>query len=171
MKQTETLGVDIGGVIIDRINDNTDTSFFSKNYLETTAVPHAFRILSRLVKRRFGERVYLISKCGPVVQGKTLEWLAHHKFHEQTGISSTHVHFCLARHEKADVCRDLKVTHFIDDRLEVLGYLVGLVPHLYLFNPDSKEVAASKKYLSKVRMVNSWPEIERSLLKKAGRLR
>ena len=26
------LGIDIGGVIIDRVNENTDTSFFSGNY-------------------------------------------------------------------------------------------------------------------------------------------
>ena len=38
---TEKLGVDIGGVIIDRANDRTDTSFFGGNYLETTAVPGA----------------------------------------------------------------------------------------------------------------------------------
>ena len=31
--QKEVLGVDIGGVIIDRINDWTDTSFFGENYL------------------------------------------------------------------------------------------------------------------------------------------
>ena len=29
----ERIGIDIGGVIIDRANDGTDTSFFSNNYL------------------------------------------------------------------------------------------------------------------------------------------
>jgi len=37
MDTDEVLGVDIGGVIIDRINDGTDTSFFGDNYLRTTA--------------------------------------------------------------------------------------------------------------------------------------
>ncbi|HJZ19149.1 MAG TPA: hypothetical protein VJ208_03525 [Candidatus Nanoarchaeia archaeon] len=37
------LGVDIGGVIIDRVrNDGTDTAFKSKRYLETTAIPGVF---------------------------------------------------------------------------------------------------------------------------------
>ncbi len=70
--QTEVLGVDIGGVIIDRINDRTDTSFFSENYLQTTAVPGVVESLRRLVEKRLGEDVYLVSKCGPKVEAKSL---------------------------------------------------------------------------------------------------
>jgi len=39
--EAEVLGVDIGGVIMDKANDSTDTSFFSENFLETTATPIA----------------------------------------------------------------------------------------------------------------------------------
>lgn len=147
----------------------TDTSFFGRNYLATTAVPHAFRVLAKLVEKRFGERLHLVSKCGPAVKEKTLKWLAHHKFHEQTGVPAANLHFCLERHEKADICGRLKVTHFIDDRLEVLGYLAGLVPHLYLFSPKIEETAKFSKYRSKVRVMNNWLEIEQALLRKSGR--
>lgn len=64
---TNILGVDIGGVIIDRINNGTDTSFFTENYLQTTAVPGVFDALQQLMNRKFGENIYLVSKCGKEV--------------------------------------------------------------------------------------------------------
>jgi hypothetical protein len=41
-----------------------------------------------------------------------------------------------SRREKADHARALGLTHFIDDRLDVLGHLEGLVPHRFLFGPQ-----------------------------------
>ena len=51
-----TLGVDIGGVIIDRVADGTDTSLFGKNYKRTPAVAGAFNALARLNAGRFASR-------------------------------------------------------------------------------------------------------------------
>jgi hypothetical protein len=34
----------------------------------------------------------------------------------------------------------LRLTHFIDDRTDVLHHLEGLVPHRYLFGPQRKPV-------------------------------
>lgn len=56
----EVLGVDIGGVVIDRVNDNTDTSFFGNNYLKTTAVPDVFAVLQRLATGRFAGNLHLV---------------------------------------------------------------------------------------------------------------
>ncbi|MBA3679436.1 hypothetical protein H0W80_04625, partial [Candidatus Saccharibacteria bacterium] len=53
MTKIPVLGVDVGGVIIDRVNDNTDTSFFGDNYLSTTAVSDVFEALAELVQARF----------------------------------------------------------------------------------------------------------------------
>ncbi len=156
----EVLGVDIGGVIIDRVNDNTDTSFFGNKYLQTSAVPHAFSVLQRL-SGRFVGNLRLVSKCGQRTQDKTLDWLGHHRFFELTGIRPGDVHFCRERHQKAPICRELGITHFVDDRLEVLGHLVGIVPNLFLFRPQEKEVQKFKHHLSQVCRVESWPEIER----------
>lgn len=154
----ETLGVDIGGVIIDRINNGTDTSFFSDNYLQTTAVPGVFDALRQLVEKRFSDKVFLVSKCGQRVQDKTLHWLDHHRFYDLTGIGREHVHFCRERHEKAGICEELGITHFIDDRLEVLGNLTT-VGTLYLFQPRLDEVRQFARFLNRVKQVNSWQEI------------
>lgn len=154
----ETLGVDIGGVIIDRVNDGTDTSFFTDNYLQTTALPGVFDALRQLVEKRFGDKIFLVSKCGQRVQNKTLHWLNHHRFYDFTGIGRNHVYFCRERHEKAGICEKIGITHFIDDRLEVLGNLTT-VSTLYLFQPRPDEVRRFARFLKYVKQVNSWQEI------------
>ena len=134
MNSQEVLGVDIGGVIIDRVNDDSDTSFFADGYLESTAVVGAFAALARLNAERFHGEIYLVSKCGRRIEARTREWLRHHGFWEAVGLPDDQVRFCRRREEKALIAADLGITHFIDDRLEVLSYLTG-VPHRYLFNP------------------------------------
>jgi hypothetical protein len=162
----EALGIDVGGVIISRENDDTDTSFFGPNFLQTTAEPGAFETIGRLSMERFWPEVYLVSKCGRRVEERTKEWLRHHNFLERTNIFGGEEHFNFVRNRKgkAGVCRELGITHFIDDRLEVLSYLVGIVPHLYLFKPDPEEVLRYGHFLDKVVRVHSWDEVAAVLL-------
>ena len=160
---TERLGVDIGGVLIDRINDDTDTSFFGDNYLKTTAVPNAFEAIKRLADKRFGDEIYLVSKCGPNVERKSREWLAHHDFHAETGVPPERLNFCRQRQDKAPICESLGLSHFIDDRLEVLSYL-KTVPHLFLFMPNEAEVERHARHLGRVHRVESWEEVLAALL-------
>ncbi|MCA9354449.1 MAG: hypothetical protein KC877_02940 [Candidatus Kaiserbacteria bacterium] len=159
----EALGVDVGGVIIDKVNDNTDTSFFSENFLNTSASPEVFRVLTRLVRERFGDRVFIVSKCGKRVEEKTLAWFAHHQFFELTGIKPEHVRFCRTRDGKAPICAELGITHFIDDRLEVLSYLTT-VPHQFLFRGSVREIRGFEKHLAYTTQVSNWRQIETLLL-------
>lgn len=160
---TDQLGVDIGGVLIDRIKDDTDTSFFGDNYLQTTAVPGAFGAIKQLADRRFGKQIHLVSKCGPRVEQKSRDWLSHHDFFRTTGVDPAHLHFCRQRQEKAPICETLGLTHFIDDRLEVLGYL-KTVPNLYLFHPTPGEVEKHARHLPRVHRVESWDEVLTALI-------
>ncbi len=158
----ETLGVDIGGVVISRASERTDTSFFRENYLETPPVAGVFEAVGRLVRERFGEHVWLVSKCGPRVERKSREWLAHHRFFAQTDVNPEHLRFCRERRDKAGICAELGITHFVDDRLEVLGYLCS-VPHLYLFQPKRAEVYRHRHVLPRVHEVDSWEAMLRNL--------
>lgn len=160
--QKDILGVDIGGVIIDRANDQTDTSFFSENYLKTTPVPGAFETLKQLAEVRFGS-VYLVSKCGRNTQRKTLEWLEYNDFPKLTGIPLERARFCRERHEKAGICEGLGITHFIDDRLEVLGYLASVSERI-LFRPDAKEVQRFEQHLGSVMQADSWEDVRWMLM-------
>lgn len=128
------LGIDIGHVIIAGGSGSGDTSFFSGDtaaMLRTPAVPGAFEAISLLVPH-FTE-TWLISKCGPRIQRRSTEWLLHHRFFEQTGIPPDHVRFCLRRPDKAIHCADLGITHFIDDKPDVIAAITPTVPHRYLF--------------------------------------
>jgi hypothetical protein len=135
--QQPVLGIDFGGVINDGSShpSGDDTTFLSGEFaeaMETPVMAGAIEGITRL-NLLFGGRVWIISKCGPRIQQRTEEWLAHHHFFSLTGVNRSQVRFCRQRPEKADHCAELGVTHFVDDRIDVLRHLVGIVDHLYLF--------------------------------------
>ena len=137
------LGIDIGRVLIAAEGANgADTSFIGGSLQDALGTPPyegMFEAVAPLVEK-FEGRVWLVSKCGPSVQAKSRAWLRHHRFFERTGIAPENLSFCLQRPQKADHCRQLRITHFIDDRTDVLHHLEGLVPHRYLFGPQRKPV-------------------------------
>ena len=154
----EILGVDIGGVIIERKPEGDDTAFFSARYLETPEVAGAIDAIAQLAKGRFAGRVHLVSKCGETVETHTREWLEHHEFAKRTGLNPERMHFCRTRPEKAPIAKRLSITHFIDDRLEVLGYLQN-VPNRILFRPDEMEISGKDALLEFVTRVEGWAEV------------
>lgn len=159
----EVLGVDIGGVLICRAAAGGDTSFFSQGYLETPMVADSFATLARLREGRFGAAIHLVSKCGPGVEAKTRRWLAHHHFAGITGVPETHWHFCRERPDKAPICAKLGVTHFVDDRLDVLDCLTT-VGRRYLFQPRDDDRARAGRENAAVTLVDCWADIARDLL-------
>jgi len=97
------------------VNDGTDTSFFTENYLRTTAVRASSDALRQLVeKKRFGDKVYLVSSAERKCRRRPCHWLEHHRFYDITGIERSHVRFCRERHEKAPICQGLGITHFVE---------------------------------------------------------
>ncbi len=56
------------------------------------------------------------------------------------------------------------MTHFVDDRSDVLNHLVGIVEHLYLFGARSRG-----KWPAFTR-VGSWPETEEAIRRTLGEL-
>jgi hypothetical protein len=120
------LGVDIGGVLIRPAREGGDTSFFSSGYLDTPMVDGAFDAIARLNAGVFAERVYLVSKAKSGTARKTIEWLAHHRFHDATGVPLERVRFCEERAEKAIIAKRLNLAAFVDDRIDVLRYLAGV---------------------------------------------
>jgi hypothetical protein len=66
---------------------------------------------------------------------------------------------CAERHEKAPIVRELGITHFIDDRAEVMSYFADFVPNLYHFQSlleDRNEWATKVPHLT---FVESWREL------------
>jgi hypothetical protein len=157
------LGIDVGRVLISPGDDSApDTSFIGgtlDDALRTPPYEGMFEVVPRLV-RRFDAQVWIISKCGPRVQQRTRDWLAYHRFFERTGIDARNLRFCLQRPQKAGHCAELGITHFIDDRPDVLDAMVGVVPNLYLFGPQRGGTLANQAFVP----VLTWQDVAAVLL-------
>src|SRR5262249_13104130 len=84
---------------------------------------------------------WLVSKCGPRVQARTLRWLAGHDFYRRTGLDPEHVRFCRTRPEKRVHCEQLGLTHFVDDHPEVHEAIRGVVRLQRFFGPQPQPVS------------------------------
>src|SRR5262249_24457584 len=157
MEEWAALGIDIGGVILDRVSEDGPNA-------RMAAVEGAFDAIARLVGGRVNERVWLVARSDEPFEPLVLTWLDETDFFVLTGVQRQHVHFCRRRADKAMVARLLRITHFIDDRLEVLAHLVGVVPHLYFFRSRAADVEPFVEILPHVHMVARWSEIVESLL-------
>ncbi len=137
------LGIDFGKVIMGPvINGRADTTFLGNSFakaMETPPSEHALECITDLVDVFAGE-VWIVSKCGQSVQNKTKAWLKHWDFYAATGLVKTNLRFCLERRQKAGICKQLRITHFIDDRLDVLQPMKGVVDNLYLFGEQTCEI-------------------------------
>lgn len=156
------LGIDVGRVLIAPGDESRpDTSFIGgtlEDALRTPPYDGMFDVVPALVER-FAGQVWIVSKCGPRIQQRTLQWFDHHRFFARTGIAPANVRFCLKRPEKAVHCRELGITHFIDDRVDVLQPMIGSVSNLLLFGPQ-RDGHTSCSF----RHVPDWPAVARALL-------
>ena len=156
------LGVDFGRVIhgASAAEGLQDTVFLDGGFSEALASPPtdgAFEVLPRLVDA-FGGRVWVISKCGPRIQERTLAWLDHHDFYARTGVPRGNVRFCRKRADKAGHCEQLRITHMVDDRIDVHRALVGSVPCRYLFG---RQEGAAPEW---VRHTPTWADLEDAVM-------
>lgn len=157
----EILGVDIGGVVLNfRPYSGTEIDFGGSNYLQTPEFEGAIDAIAELNKNRFKDRVHVVTKYnaahGP---GRVIEWLNSKDFFLRTGIPMERYHPCTERHAKAPICLELGVTHFVDDRAEVLSHMIGQIPNLYLFRSPDANREEFLSLLPKFEKVESWKEL------------
>lgn len=115
------LGVDIGGVIKD------------SGYLGGE-VPGAIDALARIQTHGGFDYLYLVSQTVYGSRWYVQRWLTQRDFWARTGIKKdSDVLFCNHRCHKADLAAELHLTHFIDDRFDVLNYMPASVTHRFLF--------------------------------------
>ena len=155
-----TLGIDIGGVLIPMAAGASDTTFFGGRPMETPAQPNMFDAV-RMLTERFDGRVHLVSKCGPKIERISRDWLNHVDFWHRTGVGPQNLHFVRERPDKAIVCDRLGITHFIDDRIDVL-MAMEKVPHRYVFlagRDGQREVAVP----ATIQQLQDWPHAVRTV--------
>jgi hypothetical protein len=137
------LGIDIGRVIIDGpSHPGGDTAFFSGDEATMLATPEMAGCVPAVARlaELLGRRVWLVSKCGPRVQARTLRWLDARDFWARAGVPREHIRFCRERREKRAHCEELGLTHFVDDHPEVHAAIRGAVQYQYFFGPQRRPV-------------------------------
>ena len=133
------VGIDFGGVIVRNRKQipREDTNLADSDQAEV-AHDGVFEAIRGIVSFCDGH-VWIISKAGPHMQKKTRAWLDAVDFFSRTDLDPDHVRFCLERQEKETLCRELKISHFVDDKVHVMQILRHTVPHLYLFGEHGGE--------------------------------
>ena len=121
------IGIDIGNVIIG--GEGADTQFFTDNFLATPEVEGAWNSIH--VLRLAGFELHIISKCGLVVEAKSLRWLNTNAFTEL--IPLHRIHFVRKRSLKAPMAQALELDIFIDDREDIIETMQGVVEYPILF--------------------------------------
>lgn len=165
MNEEPILGVDVGGVILDFLRYEKQDPTYAKRHLEIPPVEHSIDSVAALnASEKFRGRVFLVSRHRGDSPKYVLEWLRHQRFFEVTGIPESHFYPCRERHEKLPIVQQLGITHFVDDRAEVLSTMIGTVPNLYLFQ-DLDEVSGSfAKEREHMRFFETWDELLPALL-------
>jgi hypothetical protein len=159
------LGVDIGGVIFDNRTYLNHSARNDELFMSTPAIQGSFEALATLNTSRFKDAVFLISRYhkahGPQ---RMQEWLARQQFYERTGIPESHLYQCEERHQKAPIVKELGITHFVDDRAEVMSHFADIVPHLYLFQGTREESNEWAPSIPQLKYVENWEELLAELM-------
>ena len=149
------IGIDFGGVIVRNLHEDSGEDTSLQNSSGEQAARDGALDAIRLLCSACDGRVWIVSKAGPRMQERTLSWLQSVDFFSRTGLQPDHVRFCLQREDKGTICRDLKITHFIDDRLHIMQILRGVVPQLCLFG----EPGAERLCPPWASFATNWPEV------------
>ena len=136
------IGIDIGNVIIGG-PQGADTQFFTDDYLATPEVPGAFYSIHNL---RSGHELHIISKCGKVVEAKSLKWLEQREYHALIPLHRTH--FVRERTLKAPMAYALGLDIFIDDMEDVIDSMLNIVKHRILFTSWEQTNAELERILN-----------------------
>jgi hypothetical protein len=149
------------------VAEGSDTSFFGDRPLDTPSVPGALDAVHQLVEL-FEYRVHIVSKAGPKISELTRRWLGSNGVIGRDGIPPGNVHFVRKRPDKDPVCERLGITHFVDDRLDVLAHL-GSVDHRYLFTGGLGDHEPPEQVPQWATAIDSWPRLASLLSRDVGK--
>jgi hypothetical protein len=155
------LGLDIGGVLKPhRVRE--DNPRFAEALEQTPPFAGAVDGVRRLVGEVFGGRVWVVSKIREANEEPLRAWLRHHGLVAAGLIAADHIHFCRERADKAVIAAGLGLTHFVDDRPEVLSHMPERLIR-FLFQPDPDELQRYAPSVVGVPVFDAWPALTEAL--------
>ncbi len=113
--------------------------------------------VDRLVEL-FSHRVHIVSKAGPKISSLTRRWLGEQGLTCAQTIPPGNVHFVRKRPDKVPICEQLGITHFVDDRTDVLDHLVT-VEHRFLFTGGLGDNSVPAVIPDDVIVVETWARL------------
>lgn len=158
MKSTKkpVLGVDFGSTLTNPdVPKGTFSSLTWEKLFSIKPFDGALQILTSL--RPSFEGIYLVSKCSLPSEANIRLWLNIHGFGDI--IPAENRFFCRERHGKLPICKRLGITHFVDDRREVLSTMGGIVSYLFRFGDRQDEPERFNRPISGVREVSDWKDL------------
>jgi hypothetical protein len=149
------VGIDFGGVIVRnrKLVRGEDTGLADFHTPEAAEFG-VFDAIREVVSICDGH-VWIVSKAGSRMQERTRAWLCTVDFYSRTGLDVEHLRFCQEREEKGTICRELGISHFVDDHVHVMQILRHTVPHLYFF----REHGGERFCPSWATLVSNWTEV------------
>lgn len=145
--QKAILGVDCGHVIF--------------HPLSGKEVEGALASLKRISESNRFDKIYIVSRAGIINRLWFPFRLSNLNFWTYTGIPERNLYFCWRNKDKAAICSRLGITHFVDDRLDVLNHLRNVVPNLYALNAAAQPMGSQE-----ITTVQNWGELSSILIKK-----
>jgi len=164
---TPRLGLDFGNVIV----ANEDDGMFIRRAADGSVehcsqpCPGAREGVRTLVKLFGREHVFVVSKAGPKIARRSLDWLNESGFLKDTGLyaGEDHVFFVGGRVDKRPIVEALGITHFVDDRMSVLRSLSVCSQRVLMCGPwvqhDDRHDRGEKAKAGGKVVAQSWPEV------------
>ena len=154
------LGIDFGNVIIDHLGFGTTEDYFHHgDYNLIPPVENALECLAELNRTGLFKNITVVYNATGVADMKISNWLIAHRFCEITGIPAANIFRSTHGRNKLIYCQQHGITHFVDDRMEVLNPMIGIIPFLFLLNGQAQEIAGYQTELNKLNVADSWSTI------------
>lgn len=158
-------GIDLGNVIIDHAGFGTTSQYVQfGDYAKIPPVKDSLESLKQLLRQDHIEMLAIIYNATEVADQKILDWFACW-LPQEVSLSPKFTFFrsSAGRYKLLD-CRRFGITHFVDDRVEVLNGLKGEVAHLFLLNANPEEKKQHTDRGDFFREVSGWAELTTLLL-------
>ncbi|MDP1884646.1 MAG: hypothetical protein Q8L10_04750 [Candidatus Moranbacteria bacterium] len=153
------IGIDINGVLA----DNKRAHIKTHDYSVFSVMKDAIDIVREIVNQHGAENVYIISRVkSHQLSFITGIWMETHNFLKETNVLLDNVYICNMLKDKARIAKELRLTHFVDDRPAVLNHFPESIV-IIAFQPGDKEMKKYPDVLSRAKVANSWKEVGKYL--------
>lgn len=153
MDHISRIGIDIEGVIREKIAKPRTID----GYLAATPLKNSVKSINVLVKLYGSANIFIISRCPKYAEDVILKWLDNQKFFNDIKFGRSNVFFCREQADKAPIAKQLQLTYFIDDRIDVLNAMKGIVANRILFTGGSNH--GDKVVSDDIIILDNWDSV------------